>query len=35
MIGILERRRVAAAEHDVEAVAERPLGLGQREVEAG
>ena len=30
---LLERRRLAAAEHDVEAEPERPLGLGEVEVE--
>ena len=35
IVRLLERRRLAAAEHDVEAVAERPVGLGQPEVERG
>ena len=32
--GLLKRCRAAAAQYDVEAIAQRPLGLGEREIEA-
>ena len=33
IVRLLERCRLTAAEHDVEAEAERPVGLGERQVE--